>query len=81
MSSKSESSVPDLLVLRQGLPFAEMERRIGIAYAVAGLKHRVVAFYLEEVDRRGLHQDRGCRTATQYATLRFGMSRREARRR
>ncbi|MHC4615711.1 MAG: hypothetical protein ACYTAU_19330 [Planctomycetota bacterium] len=54
-------------------------QRIGLAYAAAGLKHRVVAFYLQDLDARRLHQLGGCRTTAQYAAHRFGMSRREAR--
>lgn len=65
--------------LREGLSLDEVERRIGIAYATAGLNHRVVAYYLWDVEVRGLHQLRGHRTVARYATARFGMSRREAR--
>ncbi|MHC4100021.1 MAG: AAA family ATPase [Planctomycetota bacterium] len=71
--------VPEALALQEGLPVAEVEQRIGLAYAAAGLKHRVVAFYLQDLDARRLHQLGGCRTTAQYAAHRFGMSRREAR--
>jgi Holliday junction DNA helicase RuvB len=71
--------VPDALALETGLAFEEVQQRIGIAYAAAGLKHRVVAFYLADVDARGLHQLDGCRSAAQWAAHRFGMCRREAR--
>ncbi len=64
--------------LEEGLPLEEVERRLGLAYATAGLKHRVVAFYLAEIDARGLHQLAGCRSTPKYAAARFGMSRREA---
>ncbi len=64
--------------LEEGLPLEEVERRLGLAYATAGLKHRVVAFYLAEIDARGLHHLAGCRSTPQYAAARFGMSRREA---
>ncbi len=68
----------DLLVLQSGLPAEEVDRRIGLAYALAGCKHRVVAFYLWEVQDRGIHQLFGFRSCAQYAASRFGMSRREA---
>jgi Holliday junction DNA helicase RuvB len=71
--------VPDALALEAGLPFEDVQRRIGLAYAAAGLKHRVVAFYLADIDARGLHQLDGCRSAAQWAAHRFGMGRREAR--
>ncbi|MHC4211413.1 MAG: AAA family ATPase [Planctomycetota bacterium] len=70
---------PQALALEAGLPFEEASQRIGLAYAAAGLKHRVVAFYLQDIHARGLHRLDGCRTAAQWAALRFGMSRREAR--
>ncbi len=57
----------------------EVEKRIGLAYATVGLKHRVVAFYLQDVDARGLHQLVGYRTTAQFASRRFQMSGREAR--
>jgi Holliday junction DNA helicase RuvB len=71
--------VPQALALEEGLPFDEVEQRIGLAYAAAGLKHRVIAFYLQDVDARGLHQLGGCPTTAMWAASRFGMSRREAR--
>ena len=71
--------IPDALSLEAGLPLDEVRQRIGLAYAAAGLKHRVVAFYLADVDARGLHQLDGCRSAAQWAAHRFGMCRREAR--
>jgi Holliday junction DNA helicase RuvB len=71
--------VPDALALETGLTFDEVKQRIGLAYATAGLKHRVVAFYLAEVEARGLHQLDGCRSVSQWAAHRFGMCRREAR--
>ncbi len=71
--------LPQLYRLREGLPLVEIEKRVGVAYAGAGLRHRVVCFYLQDVDARGLHQLAGCRTVTQWAALRFGMSRRETR--
>ncbi|MHC4141046.1 MAG: Holliday junction branch migration DNA helicase RuvB [Planctomycetota bacterium] len=74
-----QQDVPQILALEEGLPFEEVEQRIGLAYAAAGLKHRVVAFYLRDLDARGLEQLGGCCTTAQYAAHRFGMSRREAR--
>jgi len=57
----------------------EVERRIGVAVASGGLRHRVVAFYLRDVHERGLHQLAGHRSVVNYAVSRFGISRREAR--
>ncbi len=71
--------VPESLTLREGLPFEQMEQRIGVAYAAAGLRHRVVAFYLCEIDQRKLHQLAGFKSVSRYAAARFGMSQREAR--
>ncbi len=42
--------VTGVLVLQEGLPLKEVERRIGVAVASAGLHHRVVAFYLPDID-------------------------------
>jgi RuvB-like AAA lid domain-containing protein/HNH endonuclease len=77
--SATSQAVPDYLVLEEGLPFPEVERRIALAHADAGLRQRALAFYLHEVNVRGLHQLAGCRTTAQYAAVRFGISRREAR--
>ena len=57
----------------------EVERRIGVAVASAGLRHRVIAFYLRDIHERGLHQLAGHRSVVNYAVSRFGISRREAR--
>ena len=67
------------LVLQEGLPLEEIERRMGIAIVSAGLRHRAIAFYLREIHKRGLYQLRGHRSAVHYAIARFGISRREAR--
>lgn len=69
----------DLHVLRNGLPAEDVDRRIGLAHALAGIRHRVLSFYLHETHSRGLHQLFGFRSCAQYAASRFGMSRREAR--
>jgi hypothetical protein len=62
-----------------GRTLEEIEYCIHVAKAGAGIRHRALAFYLQEVDARGLHQLRGFRTATQYAAQRFSIARREAR--
>ena len=77
--SQETRHVADDLVLQEGLPMKEVERRIGVAVASAGLRHRVIAFYLRDVHERGLHQLAGHRTVVNYAVSRFGISRREAR--
>ncbi len=77
--SKEARHVADELVLQDGLPLEEIERRVGIAIVSAGLRHRAVAFYLRDINERGLYQLRGHRTAVHYAIARFGISRREAR--
>jgi Holliday junction DNA helicase RuvB len=78
-SEGGRTDLADLLVLRTGLPAEDVDRRIGLAYAMAGIKHRIVAFYLADIDARGLQQTHGYRSTAQYAASRFGMSRREAR--
>ncbi len=70
---------PDLYRLRDGLTLGEIEERVGVAYAGAGLRHRVICFYLEKVNSSRLYQLAGCRTLAQWTALRFGMSRRETR--
>ncbi len=77
--SQQTRHVTDDLVLQEVLPLKEVERRIGVAVTSAGLRHRVVAFYLRDVHERGLHQLAGHRTVVNYAVSRFGISRREAR--
>ena len=77
--SSEARAVADALVLQDGLPLEEIERRVGIAIVSVGLRHRAVAFYLRDIHQRGLHQLRGHRTAVHYAIARFGISRREAR--
>ncbi len=72
------AELDDLLVLQSGLPAEEVDRRIGLAYGLAGREHRVMAFYLWEAQSCGVHQLFGFRSCAQYAASRFGMSRREA---
>lgn len=76
---QDHKEVPDLFQLRQGLTLPQMKQRIAVAYAGAGLRHRVVAFYLQQVEARGLHQLEGFRGTAQWAGRHFAMSRREAR--
>jgi len=71
--------VPESLTLQEGLPLDQVVRRIGVAYASTGLRHRVVAFYLAELDARNLYQLAGYKSASRFAAARFGMSQREAR--
>ena len=60
--SQQERLVADDLVLQAGLPMKEVVRRIGVAVASAGLRHRVIAFYLRDIHERGLHQVAGQRS-------------------
>ena len=76
---QTTARVPASLTLQEGLSLADIEQRIGVAYAAAGLRHRVVAFYLQQVNARGLHQLAGFKSTPRYGMARFGMSRREAR--
>jgi Holliday junction DNA helicase RuvB len=76
---QTKGRVPASLTLEEGLAFADIEQRIGVAYTAAGLRHRVVAFYLQQVDARRLHQLAGFKSTPRYGMARFGMSRREAR--
>ena len=77
--TKESRAVTDDLVLQEGLPMKEVERRIGVAIASAGRQHRVAAYFLRDVHQRGLHQLAGHPTVVNYAVGRFGISRREAR--
>ena len=61
--SSEARAVADELVLQDGLPLEEIERRVGIAIVSAGLRHRAVAFYLRDIHERGLYQLRGHRSA------------------
>ena len=53
--SKDARHVADELVLQDGLPLEEIERRVGIAIVSAGLRHRAGAFYLRDIHERGLN--------------------------
>ena len=77
--SQESRIISDDLVLQEGLPIKEVERRIGVAIASAGLRHRVAAYYLRDVHERGHYQLAGHPTVVKYAVGRFGISRREAR--
>ncbi len=80
LSKRSETAdLPDPLVLEQGRPLEAVEHCIHVASAGAGIRHRALAFYLQEVDCRALYQLRGFRTTAQYAASRFNIARREAR--
>jgi len=80
MGDKSTAAcVPDSLTLQEGLPFEQMEQRIGVAYAAAGRRQQVAAFYLAEVESRKLYLLAGFQNTAQFATSRFGSSRSETR--
>lgn len=69
----------DDLIMEEGLPLDEVERRLRCAWRAGTLRHRVVAFYLADLDARGLQQLEGYASVSEWAARRFGMSRREAR--
>ncbi len=79
LQDNTQKMLRDLFQMREGLRFEELEERLGLAYRASTGLHRVVAFYLQELQERRLFQLAGCRSAVQYAVSRHGMSRREAR--
>ncbi len=80
LPKRSETAdLPDPLVLERGRPLEAVEHCIYVASAGAGIRHRALAFYLQEVDCRALYQLRGFRTTAQYAATQFSIARREAR--
>ena len=80
MSRKRRQQVAgEAVVLDEGLPLDQVEHWIGLGYGLSAVGHRVVAFYLRDVDHRRLYHLAGCPSTVRYASSRFGMSRSEAR--
>lgn len=67
------------LQLVAGLSPEEVQHRLRDANRATDLGHRMLAFYLHEMQERRLHQLSGHSSAVHYATARLGMSRRRAR--
>ncbi len=78
MHGASDNSDP-VLQLTSGLPIDEVHRRLREASRATDLGHRMLAFYLHEMQERRLFQTSGHSSAIHYATTRLGMSRRRAR--
>ena len=78
MRGANNNSGP-VLQLTSGLPIDEVHRRLRDANRATDLGHRMLAFYLHEMQERRLFQTSGHSSAVHYATTRLGMSRRRAR--
>ena len=61
-----------------GLPSGELEQRLLQAHRETEVGHRQLAFYLHEMQARGVHQLFGYRSAVHYAVDRLDMHRRKA---
>jgi hypothetical protein len=64
--------------LVQGLGIQEVETRLQVGLRLHDARHRILAFYLADMDARGLHQERGFSTLVHYARERLGLSKRRA---
>ncbi len=76
--TKPTHEAPVTVELCPGLPVAELHARLLYCLHLREVGHRGLAFYLAEMDERGLHQVTGHRTAAHYAEGRLEMSRRLA---
>lgn len=81
-SATQESAAPEAAENRRelvaGLPAEELEVRLLRAHRETEVGHRLLAFYLHEMQNRGLHQWLGFRSAVHYAVERLDMCRRKA---
>lgn len=77
--TQKESTTTLTLQLIAGLPPEEVQERLRDANRATDLGHRMLAFYLHEMQDRRLFQLSGHSSAVHYATTRLGMRRRRAR--
>ncbi len=75
-NSRTEDTVLHLVA---GLSPEEVQRRLQEVNRATDLGHRMLAFYLWEMQERRLFQLSGHASAVHFATTRLGMSRRRAR--
>lgn len=71
--------VSKTVYLRSGLEAKELEVELMKNSRVSDVARRTLAFYLDDMQSRGLHQALGFASAVQFACLRLSMSRRQAR--
>ncbi len=67
------------VVLFHGLPANRLRQSIARASRRTAVGLRELAFYLHDMQSRGVHQETGHASAVHYAVMREGLSRREAR--
>lgn len=70
---------PQTIRLVRGLSESLVRRELGKASRHCDVGHRALAFYLHEMQSRGLHQSTGHSSAVHYAAARLGLHRRTAR--
>ncbi len=78
MEDRANGASQDV-VLVEGLEADELDRRLGLSIRRGDVEHRAQAFYLCELQERGLCQAFGYPSVTSYAVGRWQMSRRTAR--
>ncbi len=72
------SGGPVTVELMEGLPLHELHARLLLCLNLRETGTRGLAFFLADMDRRGLHQSTGHRTTAHYAEGHLEMSRRHA---
>lgn len=70
---------PRTIRLVPGLSEKRVRSELSKATRLTDVGHRALAFYLHEMQSRGLHQSTGHASAVHYAEARLGISRRSAR--
>jgi hypothetical protein len=77
-SDRAKDVGAPLVEMVQGLDPEELQRRLLISRRLSEVGHRAVAFYLHDMQERGLHQLFGFRSAVHYAMERLELRRRMA---
>ena len=75
----STTTTNPTLELQAGLSVHELHRRLRAAHRATDLGHRTLAFYLHDMQRRGVHASFSCSSAAHYAESRLGLGDRLAR--
>lgn len=77
-TTSSQPAVATSFALTRGLAGKEVRRRLRAGLAVCDAGHRILAFYLVEMDERRLYNETGHANAAHFARLQLGLNRRRA---
>jgi hypothetical protein len=79
MDTVTIPEAPELLILHPGLPMDALVEKLTLASRWTDVGHRTLAFYLADMQERGLHATAGYPSALHFALDRLQMSESQAR--